>query len=278
MPDRDATLEETRRAAGQPARARGARRSQKRPKAKASPKRSISHKKSASKRTTKRKRPLTPKRRKHDAKGSTRATPQNVLLPDPLAPKVFVGRPRKITPEATEQVRIALMQGNYIETSLAFAGLSRQTGYDALRRGRAEIQRVEKILNDKYEATKVEPTDEDFAREVNPFERVYVEFSYMIESTLAYAEVRDVKKLHDFTERITSGAQAASLQWRLERRFRKRWEKSEKSVEFDVNAAADGSVGVKYTEVHGVGRAADFTEDDLENRDTDEEFAETLPE
>lgn len=238
-------------------------------------KRASKKKPPAKKRTSKRARPSKqPKRRKSDPKGSTRHTPNNVVLPDPAVPKVLVGRPRKISDETNKLVYDALLQGNYVETALAYAGLSRQTGYDAMRRGRLEIQRVEQTLADSGNH---DASDEEFAKLVKPFERVYVEFSYMIEKALAFAEMRDVKKLHDYTEKVTTSGQAAALQWRLERRFRKRWEKNDKALEVDITAG-DTSVGIKYTEIHGVGKAANLAVEDLERRDdADDQYDEDMP-
>lgn len=96
-----------------------------------------------------------------------------------------MARPTKLTPELQEKIVKAVKAGNYIETAAAFAGISKQTLYDWMKRG-----------NDATRGA-------------------YREFLDAMEKALAEAEMFDVYQ-------ITRAAQAGNWQaaaWRLERKF-----------------------------------------------------------
>jgi len=46
-----------------------------------------------------------------------------------------VARPEKLTPEVQQKIVDAIRLGNYIETAAAYAGISKSTLYDWLKKG-----------------------------------------------------------------------------------------------------------------------------------------------
>jgi transposase len=102
------------------------------------------------------------------------------------------GRPSKFTPEVTDKILLTLRAGNYIETSAAFAGVSKETLYAWLKQGAAE--------------------------EVGP----YRDFSDAVEEALAIGEITDVQRVGNAAK---DDWRAAA--WRLERRHSKRWGRKE---------------------------------------------------
>ena len=113
-----------------------------------------------------------------------------------------MGRPTKLDYKVQEKIVQAIKAGNYIETAAAYAGISKSTLYDWLKRGEREKQRVAK--NPRYKIRKSE--------------KIYVEFSDAVEKALAEAEVRDVLLIGKAAEE-----QWQAAAWRLERKFPDRW-------------------------------------------------------
>ena len=113
-----------------------------------------------------------------------------------------MGRPTKLDYKVQEKIVQAIKAGNYIETAAAYAGISKSTLYDWLKRGEREKQRVAK--NPRYRIRKSE--------------KIYVEFSDAVEKALAEAEVRDVLLIGKAAEE-----QWQAAAWRLERKFPDRW-------------------------------------------------------
>jgi hypothetical protein len=101
----------------------------------------------------------------------------------------MAGRQTKLTPELQDRILAALRAGNYQETAAVYGGISRDTFYYWLERGRDEP------------------------------ESIYSDFSDAVEKAKADAEVRDValidKAAHD------GSWQAAA--WKLERKFPNKW-------------------------------------------------------
>jgi len=101
----------------------------------------------------------------------------------------MAGRQTKLTLEVQDRIVAALRAGNYQETAARYAGISEDTFYEWLRRGKEEP------------------------------ESAYSEFSEAVEKAKADAEVRDValidKAAHD------GSWQAAA--WKLERKFPNKW-------------------------------------------------------
>lgn len=136
--------------------------------------------------------------------------------------RLNMGRPTKLNPEIKNKIVTAIRAGNYIETAAAYAGISKNTLYDWLRRGEREKQRVEK--NPRYKIRKSE----------QPF----VDFSDAVEKALAEAEVRDVAIIAKAAE---DQWQAAA--WRLERKFPDKW--GRKKLDIDMQQDVQGQVEVK---------------------------------
>jgi hypothetical protein len=138
-----------------------------------------------------------------------------------------MARPIKLTPEVQQKIVEAIKMGNYIETAAAYAGISKNTLYDWMKRGAREKDRIAGT-NRKPKAT----------------EAPFVEFSDAVEKALAAAEIRDVMLIGKAAE-----TQWQAAAWRLERKFPDRWgrkERLEVAAEVDVssyvnalNAAAD---------------------------------------
>lgn len=99
-----------------------------------------------------------------------------------------MGRPEKLTPELQQKIVDALRLGNYIETAAAYAGVSKTTIYDWLKKGA-------RSKKGKYK-----------------------DFSNAVEKALAEAEMRDVALIGNAAK---ENWQAAA--WRLERKFPARW-------------------------------------------------------
>jgi transposase len=101
----------------------------------------------------------------------------------------MAGRQTKLTPEVQDRIVAALRAGNYQETAARYAGISEDTFYEWLKRGKEEPGSA------------------------------YSEFSEAVEKAKADAEVRDValidKAAHD------GSWQAAA--WKLERKFPNKW-------------------------------------------------------
>jgi len=112
------------------------------------------------------------------------------------------GRPTKLDERTQEKIISAIKAGNYIETAAAYAGISKNTLYEWLKRGEREKQRVEKSNKAKIKKS----------------EEIYVKFTDAVEKALAEAEMRDVLIIGKAAEKEW---QAAA--WRLERKFPDRW-------------------------------------------------------
>jgi len=124
-----------------------------------------------------------------------------------------VARPTKIiNKEIVAKIVKAIRAGNYIETAAAYAGISKNTLYDWLRRGEREKQRL--ATNPRSKMRKSEA----------PF----VEFSDAVERALAEAEVRDVTIIAKAAE-----TQWQAAAWRLERKFPDRWGRRKLDIDLD---------------------------------------------
>ena len=118
------------------------------------------------------------------------------------SPKTITGRPTKLTPEKQEEIVKYLRAGNYVETAAAYAGLSKASVYNWMRRGRREIERVE----------------DDPRRKIREEEQPYVDFLYAVEKAQARAEITSVALINRASE-----TQWQAAAWRLERKHPDRW-------------------------------------------------------
>lgn len=112
------------------------------------------------------------------------------------------GRPTKINEERAGKIIRAIRAGNYIETAAALAGINKSTLYAWLKRGAAEMDRLQ---NDP----KAKPKKSEL-----PF----LDFSNAVDIALAEAENRDVEAIN---AAVMDDWRAAA--WRLERKFPDRW-------------------------------------------------------
>lgn len=153
-----------------------------------------------------------------------------------------MGRPTKLNPSVQDKIVSAIRVGNYIETAAAYAGISKNTLYDWLKRGEREKQRVEK--NPRFKIRKSE--------------KIYVDFSDAVEKALAEAEIRDVMRIEK-----AAGEQWQAAAWRLERKFPDRWGRRVLDVEHK------GKLEVKNDDVRRIEQQ--LVEDD-ESRELLKEF------
>lgn len=107
----------------------------------------------------------------------------------------------KLTPEVKEKLFRALRLGSYIETAANYAGITRQTLYNWIDRGRKE-------------------------------ESPYSEFVEELDQVLAEAELRDLAII---AEAAKEQWQAAA--WKLERRYPDRWGRVDRSAKQDSDSA-----------------------------------------
>lgn len=126
------------------------------------------------------------------------------------------GRPIKLTPDIQQKIVEAIKMGNYIETAAAFAGISKNTLYEWLKRGAREKERIAGT-NRKPKAS----------------EAPFVRFSDVVEKAMADAEVRDVLIIANAAK---ENWQAAA--WRLERKYPDRWGRADRFRQDQNNNAA----------------------------------------
>jgi len=113
-----------------------------------------------------------------------------------------LGRPEKLTPEVHAEIVKSILIGAYVETAAAAAGLTKETFYEWLRRGKKEKERLSK--NPKSNAIEKEEK--------------YLIFSDAINKAIGQSELLDVATIARASRRTW---QAAA--WRLERKHPGRW-------------------------------------------------------
>lgn len=120
------------------------------------------------------------------------------------------GRPRKISPEITDRVVDTLLDGNYLETAAAVAGISKATLYRWLRMAEELEARALELVDD-------DDPNADIYSHVDPREWPLLDFRHAVKSAEAWAEAELVRNVR----RAGLGWQAfATL---LERRHPSRW-------------------------------------------------------
>lgn len=122
------------------------------------------------------------------------------------------GRPIKLTPALQETLCGAIREGNYIETACAFAGVSRQTVRNWMKRGARQSKGI------------------------------YRDFLDALKKSHAIAEAENVRVI-----RAAAKEQWYAAAWMLERRYPKRWGKNDK-VRNEVTGANGGSISVAINE------------------------------
>lgn len=118
------------------------------------------------------------------------------------------GRPIKLTPELQETLCGAIQEGNYIETACAFAGVSRQTVRNWMKRGARQSRGQ------------------------------YRDFLDALKKAHAIAEAKNVRVIS-----VAAKDQWYAAAWMLERRYPKRWGKNDK-VRSEVTGHLDSTVNV----------------------------------
>ena len=103
-----------------------------------------------------------------------------------------LGRPEKLNQEIMKAIVSAILSGAYVETAAAFAGISKSTFYEWMRKGA-------KASKGKY-----------------------FDFSDAIKKAMAEAELRDIMVVNRAAQ---SSWQAAA--WKLERKYPDRWGRRE---------------------------------------------------
>jgi transposase len=107
-------------------------------------------------------------------------------------------RPTLLTPERTEKIVALISAGNFAETAALASGISKQTYYNWLARGKAERERLNEVLNGKPRVK----------------EAPYLEFFDSIEKARAEAEARMVVLITKAAQEPRTWQAAA---WWLER-------------------------------------------------------------
>ena len=137
------------------------------------------------------------------------------------------GRPSKINEQRAEKIIRAIRAGNYIETAAALAGISKSTLYAWMKRGAAEMDRLE---NDP----KAKPKKSEL-----PF----LDFSNAVNIALAEAENRDIEAIN---KAVHEDWRAAA--WRLERKFPDRWGRKDR---LQAEVENKGHVGMNLVISYG---------------------------
>lgn len=148
------------------------------------------------------------------------------------------GRPIKLNEEIKNKIISAIRAGNYMETSAAYAGISKSSLYEWLKRGEREKQRIER--NKRFKIRKSE--------------EIFVDFSDAVEKALAEAEIRDVMRIERAAEVYW---QAAA--WRLERKFPDRWGRK---IKTELSGPDGGPIEVSDAREKLIERLNDMTEKD----------------
>jgi hypothetical protein len=104
------------------------------------------------------------------------------------------GRPVILTQEIQDKIVAALNVGNYLETAAAFAGVHKDSVFAWMKRGRLEP------------------------------DSIYSVFLSAVEKAQAFSEMRDVQVI----DKAGQGGQWQASAWRLERKFSKRWGRTDR--------------------------------------------------
>jgi len=121
----------------------------------------------------------------------------------------MAGRPTKLTKELIEEIAQYLRAGNYIETTAALVGIHRDSIYEWLKRGNAEIERVSKSNRAR----------------IRKKEEIFVEFTDTVKKAQAQAEAMLVGLIGQAAQKNWTAAA-----WRLERKYPDKWGRTERNV------------------------------------------------
>ena len=121
----------------------------------------------------------------------------------------MAGRPTKLTKELIEEIAQYLRAGNYIETTAALVGIHRDSIYEWLKRGNAEIDRVSKSNRSR----------------IRKREEIFVEFTDTVKKAQAQSEAMLVGLIGQAAQKNWTAAA-----WRLERKYPDKWGRTERNV------------------------------------------------
>ena len=121
----------------------------------------------------------------------------------------MAGRPTKLTTELMNEIAQYLRAGNYIETTAALVGIHRDSVYEWLKRGNAEIERVSKSNR----------------ANIRKREAIFVEFTDTVKKAQAQSEAMLVGLIGQAAQKNWTAAA-----WRLERKFPDKWGRTERNV------------------------------------------------
>lgn len=121
----------------------------------------------------------------------------------------MAGRPTKLTKELIEEIAQYLRAGNYIETTAALVGIHRDSIYEWLKRGNAEIDRVSKSNRSR----------------IRKKEEIFVEFTDTVKKAQAQSEAMLVGLIGQAAQKNWTAAA-----WRLERKYPDKWGRTERNV------------------------------------------------
>jgi predicted DNA-binding protein YlxM (UPF0122 family) len=121
----------------------------------------------------------------------------------------MAGRPTKLTKELINEIAQYLRAGNYIETTAALVGVHRDSIYEWLKRGNAEIERVSKSNRAR----------------IRKREEIFVEFTDTVKKAQAQAEAMLVGLIGQAAQKNWTAAA-----WRLERKYPDKWGRTERNV------------------------------------------------
>lgn len=121
----------------------------------------------------------------------------------------MAGRPTKLTKELIEEIAQYLRAGNYIETTAALVGIHRDSIYEWLKRGNAEIERVSKSNRAR----------------IRKREEIFVEFTDTVKKAQAQAEAMLVGLIGQAAQKNWTAAA-----WRLERKYPDKWGRTERNA------------------------------------------------
>ena len=114
-------------------------------------------------------------------------------------------RPTKLNLEIQNELCDLIEKGNYIETASAIVGISKNTLYDWLKRGRRGKEQLEK------------------GEKLNKSELPFIDFSDAVEKAFAIGEAKDLEII-----RKAAMEDWKASAWRLERRFPTKWGRKDK--------------------------------------------------
>ncbi len=149
-------------------------------------------------------------------------------------------RPTKLTPAIHKAIVLEITEGQYAKNAAALSGVSESAFYGWIRRGEAEVERLDAGLTDEQRVEAGAPAAKDEAR--------YVQFLVSVKGAEAQAERDSVRAVR---RAANDSWQAAA--WYLERKFKDRWGRS---ADVTLAGPGGGPVEVRTVSDEDLARAA----------------------